>query len=334
MSTAASVSFLDIHRARQRIAPYVRHTPLEPSEALSRRAGTSVLLKLETMQVTGSFKPRLSFHKLLTLDAEARSRGVIASSAGGHGLGLAYVGRTLGVDVEVYLPSFADPRKVERMRELGARLTFFESVQAARQAAQERARETGRTFVSAYNDPAIIAGGGTVGLEVLDDAPDTDLVLVGMGGGGLASGLGIALGTANPRARVWGVQSEAAPVLARWLEAGRPVPVETRPSIALGLGALLEEDSLSFTLAKRWVERTVCVSEDDLRAAMALLLEEHQLVVEPSGAAPVAALLKSDVRAFSRVVLVLTGRNIGARAFLSHVGAHLTEPASRAGQAA
>jgi threonine dehydratase len=334
MSPEESVSFPDLHRARQRIAPYVRHTPLEPSEALSRRAGTSVLLKLETMQVTGSFKPRLSFHKLLTLDAEARARGVIASSAGGHGLGLAHVGRTLGVDVEVHLPSFADPQKVARMRELGARLTFFDSVAAARRAAIERARETGRTFVSAYNDPAIIAGGGTVGLEVLDDAPDTDLMLVGMGGGGLASGLGIALGTLNPRGRVWGVQSEAAPVLARWLEAGRPVPVETRPSIASGLGALIEEDSLSFTLAKRWVERTVCVSEEDIRQAMALLLEEHQLVVEPSGAAPVAALLKSDVRAFSRVVLVLTGRNIHAEAYLAHVGARPPGVASRPGQAA
>lgn len=334
MSTDASVSFLDIHRARQRIAPYVRHTPLEPSEALSRRAGTSVLLKLESMQETGSFKPRLSFNKLLTLNTEARARGVIASSAGGHGLGLAHVGRRLGVDVEVHLPHFADPRKVARMRELGARLSFFESVPAARHAAVERARETGRTFVSAYNDPAIIAGGGTVGLEVLDDAPDTDLMMVGMGGGGLASGLGIALGTVNPRARVWGVQSEASPVLARWLEAGRPVSVETRPSIASGLGALLEEDSLSFTLAKRWVERTVCVSEDALREAMALLLEEHQLVVEPSGAAPVAALLQSDVRAFSRVVLVLTGRNIEARAYLSHVGAQPPKVASRAQQAA
>lgn len=334
MSTEASVSFLDIHRARQRIDPYVRHTPLEPSEALSRRAGTSVHLKLETMQVTGSFKPRLSFHKLLTLDAEARARGVIASSAGGHGLGLAHVGRTLGVDVDVYLPSFADPQKVARMREFGARLTFFESVQAARQAARARARETGRTFVSAYNDPAIIAGGGTVGLEVLDDAPDTDLVLVGMAGGGLASGLGIALGTANPRARVWGVQPEVSPVLARWLAAGRPVPVESRPSIASGLGGRIEEDSLSFTLARRWVERTVCVSEDELRAAMALLLEEHQLVVEPSGAAPVAALLKSDVRAFSRVVLVLTGRNIGAREYFAHLGIQPAPPASRAGQSA
>jgi threonine dehydratase len=321
MSPESPVSLLDIHLARQRIAPYVRHTPLEFSEALSRKVGTSVFLKLETMQVTGSFKPRISFNKLLTLDAETRARGVIASSAGGHGLGLAYVAQRLGVDAEVYLPASADPQKVERMRSLGARLSFFESVEVARGAARARARETGRTFISAYNDPAIIAGSGTIGLELLEDAPDTDLVLVGMGGGGIASGIGLVLKTVNPRAQLWGVQPENSPVLARWLEAGRPVPVLTRPTIATGLGAHLEEDSLTFPLAARLVDRTVCLTEDALRHAMALLLEEHQLVVEPSGAAPVAALLQSDVRAFSRVVLVLTGRNIDARSYLALMSA-------------
>ncbi len=328
MSTDSPVSLLDIHHARQRIAPYVRHTPLELSEPLSRLAGTQVFLKLETMQVTGSFKPRLSFNKLLTLDAGARARGVIASSAGGHGLGLAYVAHRLGVDAEVYLPASADPQKVERMRGLGARLSFFDSVEAARVAARARALETGRTFISAYNDPAIIAGGGTVGLEVLQDEPGTDLVVVGMGGGGLASGLGLVLKGVNPRARLWGVQPENSPVLARWLEAGRPVPVPTRPTIASGLGAHLEEDSLTFPLTARLVDRTVCLGEDELARAMALLLEEHQLVVEPSGAAPVAALLQSDVRAFSRVVLVLTGRNISAASYLALIGANRPGEAS------
>lgn len=333
MPSPDAVSFLDIHRARLRIAPYVRHTPLEPSEALSQRAGTSVLLKLETAQVSGSFKPRGAFNTLLTLDAEALRRGVVASSAGGHGLGLSYAARRLGVDVEVFLPERADPSKARRMRELGARLTFLESVEAARQAAQARARETGRTFVSAYNDGAMVAGGGTVGLELLDDAPDTDLVLVGVAGAGLASGLAIALKTASPGAKVWGVQPEASPVLARWLEAGRPVPVASRPSIAGGLGGRIEEDSLTLPLATRWLDGMVCVSEASIREAMALLLEEHQLVVEPSGAAVVAALLQSDVRAFSRVVLVLTGRNIAAGQYLSLVRPASTE-APGAGHAA
>jgi threonine dehydratase len=299
-----------VRDARARIAAYVRHTPLEPSHELSRLVGGNVFLKLESQQVTGSFKPRVSFSKLLALDEARRARGVIASTAGGHGIGLSYAARTLGVAADIYLPSTADPRKVEAIRRNGARMTFFDSVSDASLAASEKAAETGMTVVPAYNDPDVIAGGGTIGLEIMEDLPEVDLVIVGMGGGGVISGMAIALKEARPRLQAWGVQPEANPVLAEWLRHGRPVPVQQQASIADGLGASIEEDSLTFPLALRYVDRTVLVSDAEIKDAMAWLLEEHQMVVEPSGAAPVAALMKARPLGFRNVVVVVTGRNI------------------------
>ncbi|NMO20997.1 threonine/serine dehydratase [Pyxidicoccus fallax] len=318
------VTPVSIREARERIAPFIRHTPLEPSPALSRRLGARVFLKLECLQVTGSFKPRISFNKLLSVDEVTRARGAVASTAGGHGIGLSHAARTLGVPVELFLPRTADARKVEVMRGNGARLHFFDSVPAAREAAQAYAREHQRLFVSAYNDPAVIAGGGTVGLEVLDDLPEVDLTVVGIGGGGLISGMGVAMKDRNPRMRLWGVQPEVSPVLAEWLRHGRPVPVESRPSIADGLGAQPEPDTLTLPLARRYVDRVLRVSEADIQDAMAWLLEEHQLVVEPSGAATVAALLRHPPEGFRDVAVVITGRNISRARYVHLLGERLT----------
>lgn len=315
-----------IREARERIAPFIRHTPLEPSPGLSAKLGARVFLKLECLQVTGSFKPRISFNKLLAVSEATRARGVVASTAGGHGIGLAHAARRLGVPVELFLPRTADPRKVELMRRDNARLHFFDSVPAAREAAQAYAREHQRLFVSAYNDPDIIAGGGTVGLEILDDLPEVDLAVVGIGGGGLISGMGVAMKDRNPRLKLWGVQPEVSPVLAEWLRHGRPVPVETRPSIADGLGAQPEPDTLTLPLARQHVDRVLLVSEADILEAMVWLLEEHQLVVEPSGAATVAALLKHPPEGFRDVAVVLSGRNVSRTRYVHLLGERLTAP--------
>jgi threonine dehydratase len=320
--TAASPfpSFESVQAARARIAPFIRHTPLEPSAALSTHLGARAFLKLECLQVTGSFKPRISFNKLLSVSPEQRARGVVASSAGGHGIGLAYASKTLGVPAQLFLPHSVDARKLAVIRQHGAQTHFRESVEAARTAARAHALEHQQLFVSAYNDADIIAGGGTVGLEVAEDLPEVDLVVVGVGGGGLLSGLGLALERLAPSARLWGVQPEESPVMAKWLEQGRPVPVETRPNIADGLGAQVETDALTFPLLQRFVERMVLVSEADIRDAMGWLLEEHQLVVEPSGAAPVAALLRHPPVGFRHVVAVITGRNIRRERYLKLLG--------------
>lgn len=306
--------------AHERIRPHVRHTPLEHSPALSERLGRPVYLKLECWQITGSFKPRISFNKLLTMTDAERQRGVIASTAGGHGIGLSHAARVLGVPAHIYLPHAADPGKVAVMRRAGAMLRFFDSVEDARVAARLEAERSGLTFVSAYNDPAIVAGGGTVGLEIAADLPGVSTLVCGIGGGGLINGAAIALLPANPALEVWGVQPEGSAVLAAWLEAGRPVDIAVQPSIADGLGAAIEHDSITFPLAQRHVTRTMLVGEDAIRHAMRWALEEHQLVLEPSGAAPIAALLDGPPAGEGPLAVILTGRNVSRERYYQLLG--------------
>lgn len=313
-----TVTAADVEQALARIRPYVRHTPLEHSPALSERLQTDVYFKMECWQVTGSFKPRISFSKLLTLTAAERERGVVASTAGGHGIGLAHAAQVLGVSASIFLPRSADPRKVAVMRRYGAELTWFDSVEAARLAARAESARSGRTFVSAYNDPAIVAGGGTVGLEIVQDLPEVATLVTGIGGGGLISGSAIAIRSRNPGVEVWGVQPEGSAVLAQWLAAGGPLEVPTVPSIADGLGAQVETDTITFPLLQRHIGQMHLVSEDEIREAMVWALEEHQLVLEPSGAAPIAPLLKATAGR-GPLVVILTGRNIRRERYLELV---------------
>jgi threonine dehydratase len=312
-----------IREAKKRIDKYILRTPLEYSHTLSEQAGSNVFLKLESLQVAGSFKPRISFSKLLSLDDTARRRGAIASTAGGHGIGLSFAGKVLNVPVDIYLPKSADPRKIELIERNGARMTYFETVEDARVAAMEAADSQRKTFVSAYNDPEVIAGGGTIGLEIAEDLPGTDLVLIGMGGGGVASGIAIALKDKNPGAQVWGVQSEANGVLVEWLRAGKQIEVETESSIAEGLGAYIESDSITFPLARKYVDGTVLVSEEEIKDAMVWALDEHQYVIEPSGAAQIAALRHVPAGKFKNIVIVVTGRNISRERFMNILATRL-----------
>jgi threonine dehydratase len=311
-----TVTAADVEAARKRIAPYVRKTPLMRSEKLSAITGVETYLKLENKQEAGSFKPRISFSKLLTMSDEQRARGVVASTAGGHGMGLSFAGSKLGVPVHIHLPHSADATKVDFMKRHGARLTFFSSVEEARLAATERARLENLTFISAYNDPSVIAGGGTVALEILEDDPQIDLIVVGVGGGGIASGMGIALAAARPDAQVWGVQPESNAVLRDWLEARRPVDGKYSSSIADGLGAEIERDSLTFPLAQRYVPNMLTVTDAEIIDAMSWLQREHDMVIEPSGAAPIAAMIKTQLPGWIRqVAVVITGGNISPKRF-------------------
>jgi len=316
---ARQVTHAAVEAAMERIGPWVRRTPLEYSAALSERLQAEVYFKMECWQVTGSFKPRISFSKLLSLDTATRKRGAIASTAGGHGIGLAHAAQQLGIPAHIYLPHAADPAKVAVMRRLGARLTFFDSVADARVAARAEAEHNGLTFVSAYNDPAIICGGGTVGLEIGKELPGVCTLVTGIGGGGLITGSAIAMANHVSPPAIWGVQPEVSAVLAGWLDAGRPVEVDHGPSIADGLGAAIEQDSITFPLAMQHITRMLLVSEAAIRQAMRWALEEHQLVLEPSAAAPIAALLGERAVA-GPVAVILTGRNISGSRFLELAG--------------
>lgn len=281
--------------------------------------GAKIFLKLESLQLTGSFKPRISLSKLTKLSRSESQRGAIASTAGGHGIGLAYSGQILGVAVDIYLPRSVDQFKLAAIRRYGAKVTFFDNVVEARIAALHEAQETGKTFVSAYNDPDVISGSGTIGIEIVEDVGRVDYLVTGIGGGGLLCGSTLAIRFANPNIKAVGVQPEKSAVLAHWLAAGKPVPVATEASIADGLGAKVEEDTMTFPLLQELVERIVTVSEEEIRSAMRWMLDEHQMVVEPSAAAPIAALQKLKFIADQTVVVIVTGRNISGDRFLKMV---------------
>ncbi|MBU1247889.1 MAG: threonine/serine dehydratase [Proteobacteria bacterium] len=310
-----------IRAAWTRIRPHIRHTPLEPSLWLSRHTGAEVLLKLETQQVTGSFKPRGGFNVLLTLTGAQKKRGIVAPTAGNHGISLAYAAGQVGIPVRIYLPQNTDPAKIERLEAYGAQVEQREDFKAAHRAALRASDELGMTFVSAYNHPAMIAGGGTVALEILKDCPEVDTVVVGMGGGGLAAGLGILLKSSNPSIQIWGVQMANSPTFGHWLAAGKPVPVTLQPSMAAGLSGYVEEDTLTFPLLQAHLDRVVTISEEELAASMAWLLDREQQLTEPSGAAAAAALLQLGPECRGRTIAaLLTGRNIGLDSLLSLVG--------------
>jgi threonine dehydratase len=316
----APFSYARLAEVRARISPWIRHTPLERSALLSERAGFPVFLKLECWQVTGSFKPRIAFAKLLALPAEVRQRGVVASTAGGHGVGLSHAASALAVPCHVCVSAAIDADKLQRIQQSGAAVSVHADVPAAAAAAAALTTREGWTRVPAYDDVDVIAGDASVGLELLEDEPAIDTVVVGMGGGGLASGIGLAARSMGRPLSIYGVQPTTVAVLNRWLAAGRVDPELTRAeatgvSIADGLGAAVNPTSLTVPLLRALAVQPLDVDDAEIIAAMSLLLDAHQLLIEPSAAAPVAALLrhasrmqKDGVRA---AALLLTGRNIG-----------------------
>ncbi|UJL39855.1 threonine/serine dehydratase [Pantoea agglomerans] len=315
-----SVTLKDIYAASGRIKSTVSKTPLELSHPLSALVGTEVRLKMENLQHTGSFKLRGAANVLASLNADQRRAGVIAPTAGNHGLGLACAGHAAGIPVSIFLPFSADPIKVSAMKSYGAQITFFDDIEDARQEAIVAAQQSGATFVSAYNNQQMIAGGGTVGLEIMEDWPDADVILVNIGGGGLASGIATAIKGINPAAEVWAVQSEASPTFACWKEAGEAIPVEISSSIAEGISGYIEPEAMTWPLIRDRVDRVLLVSEDEIKAAMLLMFNLHSHVVEPSGVPAVAAAIRYAKELSGRkVVCVVSGRNISGSRYLKLV---------------
>ncbi|GKW26114.1 threonine dehydratase [Pectobacterium carotovorum subsp. carotovorum] len=313
-----SVTLKDIYAASQQIKTTIRRTPLDHSPELSALVGAEIRLKMENLQQTGSFKLRGAANVFANLDAEQRHAGVIAPTAGNHGLGLAYAGQVAGVPVSIFLPRSADPMKVAAMQGCGARVTFFDDIEAARQAAMVAAQQSGATFVSAYDNPHMIAGGGTVGLEILEDWMDTEVILVNIGGGGLISGIATAAKAINPAIEVWGIQSEASPTFARWKEAGKTLPVDLVPSIAEGVSGYIEPSAMTWPLVRDRVDRVLTVSENEIKAAMLSMLDFHRHVVEPSGVPAVAGVVRyAEEIGGRKTVCVVTGRNISSHRYLT-----------------
>jgi threonine dehydratase len=322
-SEGDTVAPSDVVAAAHRIAGFIRRTPLENSPALSQRAGATVELKPEHLQITGSFKARGSVNRLLSLSEQERLSGVIAPTAGNHGLALAYAAAALNTKASIFLPENTDPLKIRRLETLRAEVGRFPNIEDARQSALASAAQDGRTFVSAYNDPAVIAGAGTVGLEITEAFPEVDVVVVPVGGGGLIAGIATIIGALKPDVQVWGAQTAASPTIARWLEAGEVVDLTLQPSIAEGLSGPIDPGTITFPIIRRLVHRVVTVTDSEIVEAMRFVFDEHQYSVEPSGAAAVAALLfySSDFSG-SRSVVVTTGRNISLARFQALLAEH------------
>ena len=303
----------DVARAADRLAGGVRRTPCDRAPTLDDLCGNAnVFVKREYLHPTGSFKERGARNALLQLDAVARDRGVIAASAGNHAQALAYHGRDLGIGVSVVMPRWAPLVKVNNCRRLGADVTLGgDTFEDAKRLAIDRAAAGGLTYVHGFNDPAVIAGAGTVAIEVLADVPEADVVVVPVGGGGLIAGMATYIKSVRPGCRVVGVETDAAPTLSRALAAGGPVDVETIASIADGLAIGRLGDNC-YAACRDHVDGIVTVSEAEAARAVLRLLELEKAVVEGAGAASLAAAtgpLRGDL-AGKTVVLILCGGNI------------------------
>ena len=291
----------------------VRETPVVSSKTLSERVGATVALKAENLQRTGSFKLRGAMAKITSL-GDGCTSGVVAGSAGNHAQAVAYAARARGVPCEVFMPISASIAKIEAASALGATIQLGgETVDEALAAAHQRADEAGMAFVHPFADPVVVAGQGGLGLELLDQVPDISRVIVPVGGGGLVSGVAIALKTQRPEIEVVGVQvATCAPFLAS-LEAGDPVAVDSAMTIADGI-AIKRPAKFTLELIKHWVDDIVVVEEDQVAEAMVFLMERAKLVVEGAGAVGVAALLGGRLRldGDGTNVVVLSGGNVDA----------------------
>lgn len=307
-----AVTIDDIVAARARIAAGIYLSPCPVSVPLSELCGIQIYCKLDYLQRTGSFKERGARNALLLLSDEQRRRGVVAASAGNHALGLAYHGHLLGIAVTVVMPRSAPLVKITTCRRLGAQVILEgDSYAEAQCHAAEVAQHSQATFVHGFNDPNIIAGQGTLGLEVLEQVPHPDAIVVPVGGAGLLAGVSLAVKTLEPQVKIIAVQAASAPSFGAALTAGHPVDTPVRPTLADGL-AVSRVGDLSFAIAQSRVDRLVTVSEEELSLAVLRLMELEKSVVEGAGAAPLAACLggKLGELAGKRVVLLLCGGNI------------------------
>jgi threonine dehydratase len=301
----------DIRAARARLEGLVALTPCPYSETLSVLTGARVFVKLENLQMTGSFKERGAANVLLQLSEAERRRGVVAASAGNHGLAVAYHAERLGMAAVIVMPEWAPLTKVTAARHHGAEVVLHgDNYDAAYARAREIEIERGLVFVHPFDDPRVIAGQGTIALELLDQVPDLEAVLVPVGGGGLIGGVALALKHLRPGVQVIGVQTEEMPGMKAALEAGQRVTVPAATTIADGI-AVRRVGQHTLPLAQRYVDEVVTVTEEEIANAILLLLEIEKTVVEGAGAVPLAALLNKRVSLEGRITaLLLCGGNI------------------------
>ena len=312
-----------VREAMARVSPHLHRTPIFSSRTLSQRVGCPVHLKAELFQRTGSFKPRGGLNELLQLTAEQARRGVISISAGNHAQGVAYAAGIAGVHATLVMPAGAVASKVAAVRGYGAEVVQSGDVHQAFETLERLREERNLVYIHPFDSARMVAGHGSLGLEILEDIPDVALVVVPVGGGGLIAGVAAALRGPGARARIVGVEPEGAPGMTRALAEGRPVRLDRIATIADGLAPPFV-GALNLEHVRRQVDDVVLVNDEEIRAGMRFLMERCKLMAEPSGAASVAALLaaKVSVRPGQPVVAVVSGGNLD----LSSLGSLLPSP--------
>ncbi|UGY93342.1 threonine ammonia-lyase [Streptomyces gobiensis] len=309
-ASARALTVDDISLAQKTLSGVARITAMEGSRHLTRLVGDPVHLKCENLQRTGSFKIRGAYVRIAAMSPEERARGVVAASAGNHAQGVALAASLLGVSSTVFMPVGAPLPKLAATQDYGAEVRLHgQVVDEALHAAQEYAAETGAVFIHPFDHPDIVAGQGTVGLEILEQCPEVRSIVVGVGGGGLAAGIALAVKSLRPDVKVIGVQAEGAAAYPPSLAAGHPVALDSVSTMADGIKVGRPGD-VPFKIIGELVDEVRTVSEDALSSALLLCLERAKLVVEPAGASPVAALLSEPESFDGPVVAVLSGGNV------------------------
>jgi threonine dehydratase len=312
----------EVLQAEARIRPHVRETPLEPSPYLSGLTRAEVHLKLESHQITGSFKLRGAMNRLLSLSREERARGVVTASSGNHAGAVAYSLSELGGTGIIYLPRTVSKAKVEALEPYGCELRFVGSDSVEGELEAKRvAREEGILYISPYSDPKVIGGQGTIAVELERQIESFDAVFVPVGGGGLVSGIAGYLKARSPKVRVVGCQPESSAVMYESLAAGRIVELESRPTLADGTAGGMDPDAITFPICQRDLDDMVLVSEEEIASAMRIAIERHSMLIEGAAALAIASFLKKAADFEGQtVVLVLSGKKVSLDTLRSVVG--------------
>ncbi|MER8519578.1 hydroxyectoine utilization dehydratase EutB [Mesorhizobium sp. M0644] len=310
--TTSRISLSDIRAARERIAGKIERTPTVPSRSLSQHLGAPVYLKLEHRQTTGAFKLRGASNAIASLTDEERARGVVAASTGNHGRALAYAARLQGIHATICMSRLVPQNKLDEIRRLGAEIRIVGNSQDDAQREVERlVAEEGLIMLPPFDHPAIVAGQGTLGLEIIEQVPDAALVLVPLSGGGLAAGVAAAVKGVSPATKVMGVSMARGAAMKASLDAGHSVLVEELPTLADSLGGGIGLDNrLTFSMCRDLLDDVILLSEDEIATGIRHAYEQEREIVEGAGAVGIAAVLAGKVRASGPTVLVLSGRNI------------------------
>ncbi|MEW6126316.1 MAG: threonine/serine dehydratase [Acidobacteriota bacterium] len=318
-----SVTLEQVKQARARIAEWVRRTPTEYSRWLTKELSREIFLKLECFQQTGSFKLRGAMAKLTALSDEEKARGVLTVSAGNHGLAVARGAEVLKIDATIVVPKSASRAKVEAIRRFP--VTLIErgaNYDEAERAAREMERESGKTFVSPYNDLEVIAGQGTIALEILEDAPHLDAMVIPVGGGGLIAGIALAAKALNPQIKIYGAEPATTPTMMEALKAGQIIEVIEDDTIADGLAGNIEPGSITFPIVQRFVDDMITVSEAEIGEALYRFAREEHVMIEGSAAVSLAALHSPKLTGQS-LAAIISGRNISLDVFMRAIASKL-----------